>query len=329
MGGAARQWPSPREGTVISIASAPLGAALPRNPSRGRPRSAGAAEWACGSRPLPSRVRPPLSLLLQLLLPPRPGLRRPPPSATPAVNERPAPPGAGCRRRGLPGGTRPAKMYGKEGSASGLANLQNADLCPPAGPRRGQGRGLGARLGSFCRSVCASVLGGQRCSGPGTVGSSRSFGPRSFEGAGAGGRWSVGVQWARGIRSGWVLGKASLPWSRADRGCCDSICRINKSRLCWGVLCGKPVRDCGETLAACLVPAPSMWEAAPAVQRAGQRASSGSQVSPPLDGPALCLPLPPVGPKLPNFQICPPQGRTGETLLRVPGSSEWPPLAVP
>lgn len=177
LGGAARQWPSPLEGTFISIASAPLGAALPRNPSRGRPRSAGAAEWACGSRPLPSGVRPPLSLLLQLLLPPRPGLRRPPPSATPAVNERPAPPGAGCRRRGLPGGTRPAKMYGKEGSASGLANLQNEDHCPPAGPRRGQGCGLGARLGSFCRSVCASVLGGQRCSGPGAVGSSRSFGP--------------------------------------------------------------------------------------------------------------------------------------------------------
>lgn len=68
-------------------------------------------------------------------------------------------------------------MYGKEGSASGLANLQNEDHCPPAEPRRGQGRGLGARLGSFCRSVCASVLGGQRCSGLGAVGSSRSFGP--------------------------------------------------------------------------------------------------------------------------------------------------------
>lgn len=78
LGGAARQWPSPLEGTFISIASAPLGAALPRNPSRGRPRSAGAAEWACGSRPLPSGVRPPALAPAPAPAPAPPG---PPPAA--------------------------------------------------------------------------------------------------------------------------------------------------------------------------------------------------------------------------------------------------------
>ena len=54
-------------------------------------------------------------------------------------------------------------------------------------------------------------------------------------------------------------------------------------------------------------PAPRLWEAAPAVQRAGERASPGRLISPPLDGRGLCLPLLPVAPRFPNFQICPSQ----------------------
>lgn len=203
----------------ISIASAPLGAAQPRNPSGSRPRSARAAEWARGSRPLPSRVWPQLSLPNPLRLPPRPGLRRPPPSANPAVNERPAPPGAGCRRRGLPGGARPAKMYGKEGSLPpGWQTCRTRTIVPLRGPGEARGCGLGARLGSLCRSVCARLrwedkdAQDRRPRGP--------CGPsgRLFEGSGRVGGGPSGCGGARGIRSSWVLGKASLPWCQGGGG---------------------------------------------------------------------------------------------------------------
>lgn len=62
-----------------------------------------------------------------------------------------------------------------------------------------------------------------------------------------------------------------------------------------------------ESLAACLVRVPRTWEAVPAVQWAGQGASARSLGSPPLDGPGLCLLLPPAEPRLPKFQIYPPQ----------------------
>lgn len=267
----------------ISIASAPLGAAQPRNQSGSRPRSARAAEWARGSRPLPSRVGPQLSLPNPLRLPPRPGLRRPPPSANPAVNERPAPPGAGCRRRGLPGGARPAKMYGKEGSLPpGWQTCRTRTIVPLRGPGEARGCGLGARLGSLCRSVCARLrwedkdAQDRRPRGP--------CGPsgRLFEGSGASGRWSVGVRRGSGDPKQLGFGESESPLVPGGRGCwwrwsCDSICRINKSRLYWGVLCGKPVRNCGETLTGCPVPASRMWEAAPAVQRAGQREGDRSR----------------------------------------------------
>ena len=256
----------------ISIASASLGAAQPRNPSGGRRRSAPAAEWARGSRPLPSRVGPPLSLPNPLRLPLRPGLRRPPPSANPAVNERPAPPGAGCRRRGLPGGARPAKMYGKEGSLPpGWQTCRTRTIVPLRGPGEARGCGLGARLGSPCRSVCARLRWEDKDAQdrrPGVLVLLRAACLRALGRVGGG---PSGCGGALGIRGSWVSGKASLPWCRGDRGCwwrwsCDSIFRINKSRLCWGVLCGMPVRNCGETLTGCLVRAPRMWEAAPTVQ---------------------------------------------------------------
>lgn len=191
----------PRGRDFISIDPAPPRAAQPRKRSGGRPRSAPAAEWARGRWPLPSRVQPPLLLPLPLL--PRPGLCPPPPSAAQAVNERPAPPGAGCRRRGLPAGARSSKMYGKEGSPPGLANLQDVDYCPPAGPRRGQGARTRCPAGLFLL-LCerAPVLGRQRCPGPGTLGSSRFFGPLVCE---LWGGWAV-------VRRGGGRGSENPKW---------------------------------------------------------------------------------------------------------------------
>lgn len=164
----------------------------------------------------------------------------------------------GRRRRGLAAGDAasrqalaPPRCTVRRAQPLGSQTCRTWTIVPRQGPGEGRGRGLDAPLGSFCCSVSARLYWEDKdAQGRGPWGPRGSLG-RSFASCGEGGRWSVGVaEGARRIRSGWVLGKASLLWSRADRRCwwrwsCDSICRINKSELCWGVLCGKPVRDCG------------------------------------------------------------------------------------
>lgn len=279
--------PRPEAGRLISIASSPPGGALPRLRAW-PPRSAPAAGGAPGSRlpaPAPgSRPRPSLPLA------PRPGLGRQTPSAAWAVNERREPPGlaAGDAATRPPGGrsARAAEMYGKEGSAPSLQTCR-ANHCPPAGP----GEAGWALSVALCARVCAEMT---KMPQPGDSGPRRSFGPVVC------GRWS---RWAVVRRGAGALGDSEwlgLPLSWADRGCwwrwsCDSICRNNKSGLCWAVMCGKLGQDCGETLAVCSLRAPRMWEAAP-VPSAGEPASSGSLISLPLDQRGRCLPLRPWDP---------------------------------
>lgn len=142
-------------------------------------------------------------------------------------------------------------MYGKEGSASRLANLQGADHCPPAGPRRGHRVRAGRLAGLFLSlGARASVLRGQRCPGPGIRGSSEPFGRVVCRRWGDG-RWSVRGGGGLGDPEQLDSGESGSPLEPRRQGLlmevvmCDSTCRM-KSELCWGVFCGKPVRDCGE-----------------------------------------------------------------------------------
>lgn len=198
-------------------------------------------------------------------------------------------------------------MYGEEGSAYRLANLQDRDPCPYTGPWRGHGLRTWCPLGSFCRSARARLC----CEDKDAQGRGP-WGPRSpsgwwFAGAGAVGGGPPGAgPWV--IQSCWALRKAGLPWSRLDRECwwrwsCVTALAglINKAACAAEFPAGSRSGIEGDTR--CL--AERMREAAPAVQKAGEPVNPGSLVSPHLDGCGVCLPLPPVGPRFPNFPIGP------------------------
>lgn len=284
---------------------------LAQRPEREAAAASLGTEWAGGARLRPARRRPPRPI------PPRPGLGRPPPAPARAVNERQAPSGAGCKRRGdagLRGGARPAEMYGKEGSAPGLgaagvdsANFQDANLCPLRGPDLRRQRRLGAWLGCIGCSVRGCLCGEDKDAlGQETLGSWEVLWARRVQ---APGRWEV-IHRGQGkpvVSSGGDLGKASLFWSRADRvgwwrWSCDSICRINKSGLCLGVLCGNLVQNGGRSLLSAFCPLGGCGRRRPKLSGRGVSQSWEPHLSA-LDGLGLCLPL---GSSLPNFQIGPP-----------------------
>lgn len=100
---------------------------------------------------------------------------------------------------------------------------------------------------ALCARVCAVRTKMPRAEDPGFLGVLR---PDALPGAGAVGG---GPAWGGGLGDQERLGSGEsgsrLEPSRqgvlVEVAVCDSTCRINKSGLCCGVFCGKPIWDCG------------------------------------------------------------------------------------
>lgn len=162
----------------------------------------------------------------------------------------------GRRRRGLAAGDAasrealaPRRCTVRRALPTSSQTCRTETIVPTRGPGEATGCGLGARWAlsvAWSARIYAARTKMPRARDPGVLGAFRAGGLRAL------GRWAVVLPGAGPwvIRSCWALRKADLPWSRLDRECwwkwsCVTALAelINKSRLCCGVSCGKPVRD--------------------------------------------------------------------------------------
>jgi hypothetical protein len=274
------------------------------------------AEWGGGALLRPARRRPPRPL------PTRQGLGRPPPAPAQAVNERQAPPGAGCKRRGdagLSGGALPAEMYGKESSA------------PRLGPRRGRLRKLPGRgslspcvaqaKGDSTASVpgwavsvalCARVCA-ERTKMPWVRGlrSPEVLRPRSWLALGAVGGGPSGGGGSGGhelLARHWGKRGPEPTGSVGGGGRVTAFAELTKAACAWEFDAGSRSRVEGRRSLRAFCRARRMGEAAPAVWGASQRWKPHLAAR---DGLGLCCRLPAGGIQAPQLPDWPSAGMKG------------------